>query len=42
MTPINQVVLPLNLAYKIPEDDSVQLLNEIREELNYKKLSNYT
>ena len=39
MTPINQVVLPLNLAYKIPEDDPVRLLNEICEELNYKKLS---
>ena len=35
MTGINQVVLPLNLEYKIPEDDPVILLSEICEELDY-------
>ena len=35
MTGINQVVLPLNLGYKIPEDDPVVLLSEICEELDY-------
>lgn len=35
---INQLVLPLNLEYKIPENDPVILVNEICEELNYEKL----
>lgn len=35
MTAINQVVLPLNLGYKIPHDDPVVLLSEICEELDY-------
>jgi transposase len=39
-TAINQVVLPLNLGYKIPKNDPVYLVNEICEELNYSKLYN--
>lgn len=35
---INQLVLPLNLEYKIPEDDPVILLNDICEELDYSAL----
>ena len=38
MRAINQVVLPLNLEYKIPEDDPVKLVDEICEELNYEKI----
>jgi transposase len=34
----NQVVLPLNLGIKIPEDDPVRLLNDICNELDYTKL----
>ena len=30
----NQVVLPLNLEYIIPEDDSVKLVDELCEELD--------
>lgn len=37
-SPINQVVLPLNLGYKIPDDDPVVVLNELCEELNYENL----
>ncbi len=37
---INQLLLPLNLGYKILDDDPVILVNEICEELNYKKLYN--
>jgi transposase len=33
-----QLVLPLNLEVLIPEDDSVRLLSQILEGLNYKKL----
>ena len=35
MRAINQVVLPLNLGYKIPEDDPVVLLSELCDELDY-------
>lgn len=34
----NQLILPLNLQYAIPEDDPVILFNEICEELDYTKL----
>ena len=40
MTPINQVVLPLNLGYKIPEDDPVILLSEICDKLDYTRICN--
>ena len=40
MRPINQLVLPLNLEYMIPQDDPVILLNELCEELNYTNLYN--
>lgn len=33
-----QLVLPLNLGLIIPSDDSVRLLSQVMEELNYKKL----
>lgn len=35
---IHQIVLPINLEIIIPIDDSVRLLYELTEELNYKKL----
>lgn len=35
---IHQIVLPINLEIMIPIDDSVRLLYEITEELNYEKL----
>lgn len=38
MRAINQLVLPLNLEYKIPQDDPVILLNEICDELDYANL----
>ena len=34
----NQLILPLNLQYAIPEDDPVIILNEICEQLDYTKL----
>ena len=34
----NQLILPLNLQYAIPENDPVILFNEICEELDYTKL----
>ena len=34
----NQVVLPLNLEYKIPEDDPVKLVDEICEDLDYENI----
>lgn len=37
---INQVVLPFNLEYVIPENDPVKLLNEICESLDYTQLYN--
>ncbi|MBR1736974.1 MAG: IS1182 family transposase, partial [Firmicutes bacterium] len=37
-TSINQLILPLNLQYIIPEDDPVILFNEICEQLDYTKL----
>ena len=40
MRAINQLVLPLNLEYKIPQDDPVIFLNEICEELDYTNLYN--
>ncbi|MBQ8164624.1 MAG: transposase, partial [Clostridia bacterium] len=33
-----QLVLPLNLEFFIPENNSVRLLSQILEELNYTKL----
>lgn len=37
-TSTNQLILPLNLQYIIPEDDPVILFNEICEQLDYTKL----
>lgn len=37
-TCIHQIVLPINLEIIIPEDDSVRLLYEVTEGLNYKRL----
>lgn len=37
---INQLVLPLNLEYKLPSDDPVILLNQICDELDYTNLYN--
>ncbi len=34
----NQVLLPINFEEKIPEDDSVRLLVEIYDELDYTNL----
>jgi hypothetical protein len=33
MRAINQVVLPLNIGYKIPDNDPVVLLSELCDEL---------
>ena len=38
MRAINQVVLPLNLGYKIPDNDPVILLSELCDELDYTKI----
>lgn len=38
MRAINQVVLPLNIGYKIPDNDPVVLLSEICDELDYTKI----
>ena len=38
MKNIHQIVLPINLEIIIPKDDSVRLLYEVTEGLNYKKL----
>ena len=38
MKNIHQIVLPINLEINIPKDDSVRLLYEVTEGLNYKKL----
>ncbi len=35
MRAINQVVLPINLGYKIPENDPAILLSDLCDELNY-------
>lgn len=40
MRAINQVVLPLNLRYKIPDNDPVVLLSELCDELDYTKICN--
>lgn len=40
MRAINQVVLPLNLGYKIPDNDPVILLSELCDELDYTKICN--
>ena len=37
MRAINQVVLPLNIGYKIPDNDPVVLLSELCDELDYTK-----
>lgn len=34
-----QLILPINTEILIPENDSVRLLNEILEDLNYKNLN---
>ena len=34
----NQVVMPINLEIKIPEDDPARLVDEICEELDYTKV----
>ena len=33
-----QLVIPMNFEVLIPKDDSVRLLSQITEELNYRKL----
>ena len=38
MREINQVVLPLNIGYKIPDNDPVVLLSELCDELDYTKI----
>lgn len=38
MRAINQVFLPLNICYKIPDDDPVVLLSELCDELDYTKI----
>lgn len=38
MRAINQVVLPLNIGYKIPDNDPVVLLSDLCDELNYTKI----
>lgn len=38
MRAINQVVLPLNIGYKIPDNDPVVLLSELCDELDYTKI----
>lgn len=38
MRAINQVVLPLNIGYKIPNNDPVVLLSKICDELDYTKI----
>lgn len=38
MRALNQVVLPLNLGYKIPDNDPVVLLSELCDELDYTKI----
>ena len=38
MRAINQVVLPLNLGYKIPDNDPVIHLSELCDELDYTKI----
>ena len=35
MRAINQVVLPLNIGYKIPDNDPVVLLSELCEVLDF-------
>ena len=36
--PLHQIGFPINLEIIIPEDDSVRLLYDITEDLNYKEL----
>lgn len=38
MTPINQVVFPINLEIALPPNDPVILLNDLCEELDYTKI----
>ena len=38
MRAINQVVLPLNIGYKIPDNDPVVLLSELCDELDYTQI----
>lgn len=37
-SPINQVVLPLNIGYKIPDGDPVTVLSELCDELDYSRI----
>lgn len=37
-TSINQVVLPLNIGYKIPDNDPVTVLSELCDELDYSRI----